>query len=289
MNAVIYVGILSLLLLTCAGAVAQDTNSTQLVAPSPDSGDAFPDGEAGIAAYISTGQVVDLEKIKTIFSSVEKVGDNYIVGVVQIPDWGGNIPVHLYADTDGWMVSYLKKDEPVSEVMQWGSSDADNPTLGVIKSTTLEDALYKAGDAAGVGIVATGIKYYDFEFPNANQMMIIAKTQATAGSSIHQIEIPENYMLFDASYYHYVYYLSDYGNYGGYGNYFADSILKVDSATISDAATSYQGDWVLGWWRSMDQYKGAISPGSLHTIEISYTLSDTGSAGVATVLIYRTT
>jgi hypothetical protein len=289
MNSINYVGILSLFLLSSMGALAQDINSTQLAAPSLSSRDAFPEGEAGIAAYISTGQAVDLEKVKTIFSSVETVGDNYIVGVVQVSDWGGNIGVHLYADTDGWMVAYLKKDEPVAMIMQWGSSDADNPTLGVVRSTTLEDAIYKAGDAAGVGIVATGIQYYDFEFPNANQMMIIAKTQATAGSSIHQIEMPENYMLFDASYYHYVFYLSDHGDYGGYGDYFADSNLKVDSATISDAATWYQGDWVMGWWRSMDQYIGAISPGSLHTIEISYTLSDAGSAGVATVLVYRTT
>jgi hypothetical protein len=94
-------------------------------------------------------------------------------------------------------------------------------------------------------------------------------------------------MLFDASYYHYVYYLSDRGDYTNYDNLFADSILKVDDATISDAATWYQGDWVLGWWRSMDQYRGAISTGSLHTIEISYTFSNTGSSGVATVLIYR--
>jgi hypothetical protein len=286
MNAVIYVGILSLLLLTCAGAVAQDTNSTQLVAPSLDRGDAFPEGEAGIAAYISTGQVVDLEKIKTIFSSVEKVGDNYIVGVVQISDWGGDIGVHLYADTDGWMVSYLKKDEPVSMIMQWGSSDADNPTLGVIKSTTLEDALYKAGDASGVGIVATGIKYYDFEFPNANQMMIIAKTQATAGSSIHQIEIPENYMLFDSAYYYYEYY---YTWYSDWNNHWTTSSLNVDDAAISNAATGYIGDGVYGWWRAMDQYKGAIQPGVLHTISISHDGADAGSSGVATVLIYRTT
>jgi hypothetical protein len=42
-----------------------------------DSEGAFPQGEAGLAAYVNTGQSVDLDKLKTIFSSVEEVGDNY--------------------------------------------------------------------------------------------------------------------------------------------------------------------------------------------------------------------
>jgi hypothetical protein len=263
---------------------AQDDNSTLLEEPSIDQEAAFPEGEAGLAAYINTGQVVDLDKLKTIFSTVEEVGDNYILGVVPISDWGGNIDIHLYADTGGWIVAYLKKDEPVSMVMQWGTSDADNPTIGVIKSTTLEDALYKAGDAAGVGIVANGIKYYHFGFPNANRMMIIVKVQATEGSSIHQIEIPANYVLFDSAYYHYSYYWS-WDNYQ-YGTSTSDSKLKIDGSTISDAANPNVGNNKYGWWRGMDRYKNALSSGALHTIDISNT-HNLGSAGVATVLIYR--
>ncbi|MBE9592791.1 MAG: hypothetical protein IMF19_04855, partial [Proteobacteria bacterium] len=51
-------------------------------------GGAFPEDEAGIAAYIFTNQTISIEKIKTIFSSVVEVGDNYIVGITQIPDYG---------------------------------------------------------------------------------------------------------------------------------------------------------------------------------------------------------
>ena len=269
------------------GCTAQEDNETPLEAPSMDSEGAFPQGEAGLAAYVNTGQSVDLDKLKTIFSSVEEVGDNYILGIVQIPDWGGNIALHLYADTDGWIVSYLKKDEPVSMVMQWGTSDADNPTIGVIKSTTLEDALYKAGDAAGVGIVANGIKYYHFGFPNANRMMIIVKVQATDGSSIHQIEIPANYVLFDSAYYHYAYYYSWYTNYGS-DHHWTASALKIDGSAISNAATGDAGNGAYGWWRGMDRYKSAMTPGTLHTIEISHSGgANQGSSGVATVLIYR--
>jgi len=51
-----------------------------------EGGSAFPEDEAGIAAYIFTNQTISIEKIKTIFSSVVEVGDNYIIGITQIPD-----------------------------------------------------------------------------------------------------------------------------------------------------------------------------------------------------------
>jgi len=263
---------------------------------------AFPEDEAGIAAYINTSQTISIEKIKTIFSSVVEVGDNYIIGITPISDYGGNIGVHVYADTDGWLVAYHKMDEPAAKIMQWGTTDVNNPNIGVI-STTLVDALLKAGDAAGVGIVKPKIKYYDFEFPNANGMMIFVRTVPTHVAYLHQVEIPVDYMLFEASYYHYIYYYSNYRkdsstNWKHHETYW-DSALSVDGVTISDASTWYHGNGVYTWWRAFDSYRGAITPGTLHSIWISYyprekdgestwTTVDVGSAGVATVLIYRT-
>jgi len=144
-------------------------------------GGAFPKDKAGISAYINTSQTIDIEKIKTIFTEVEEVGDNYIIGITPISDFGGDIDVHVYADTDGWIVAYLETDEPAAKIMQWGTADVNNPTIGVIKSTTLEDALYKAGDAAGVGIVASKIKYYDFEFSKCGQHDFVCQNKGNSG------------------------------------------------------------------------------------------------------------
>jgi hypothetical protein len=256
-------------------------------------GSAFPEDEAGIAAYINMSQTISIEKIKTIFSSVVEVGDNYIIGITPISDYGGDIGVHVYADTDGWLVAYLKMDEPAAKIMQWGTTDVNNPNIGAI-STTLVDALIKAGEAAKVGINPNKIKYYDFEFPNANGMMIFVRTTPTWATNIHQVEIPADYMLFEASYYHYIYYYSYYYTppHPNLETYW-DSKLKVDGNIISDATTLYGWDGKYEWWRAFDSYKGAISTGTLHTIEISYgkthtDSADRGSAGVATVLIYRT-
>ena len=255
-------------------------------------GSAFPEDEAGIAAYINTSQEISIEKIKTIFSSVVEVGDNYIIGITPISDYGGNIGVHVYADTDGWLVAYLKMDEPAAKIMQWGTADVNNPNIGAI-STTLVDALNKAGVAAKVRIDPYEIKYYDFEFPNANGMMIFIRTMPTSGSRIHQVEIPADYRLYEASYYHYIYYYSYYHvPYPGHDTYW-DSKLIIDGNIISDATTSYGWKGKYEWWSAFDSYKGAITTGTLHTIEITYEKThsgsaDRGSAGVATVLIYRT-
>ena len=268
------------------------------------SGGAFPEDEAGIAAYIFTNQTISIEKLKKIFSKVYRVGDNYIIGKTPIPDYGGDVDVHVYADTDGWLVAYLKMDEPASKIMQWETADVNNPKFVAI-STTLVDALIKAGEAVNVGIVNSEIKYYDFEFPNANGMMIFVRTSATDGSKICQVEIPADYTLFEASYYYYIYYYSNYDKGASYSHtYWASSLWVEEVSTkkwvkISVASTSYQGDWKYKWWRAIDTYKGEITPGTLYTIWVSYSPAerdgksiegavDKGSAGVATVLIYRT-
>jgi len=68
--------------------------------------------------------------------------------------------------------------------------------------------------------------------------------------------------------------------------------MTVDGATISDAATSFQGHGAKAFWRDVKQLRGTIVPGTLHTVTISYEkvggkAGDCGSAGVATILIYR--
>jgi len=246
-------------------------------------GGAFPEDEAGISAYVNTSQTIDLDKLKTIFTEVEEVGDNYIIGITPISDFGGDIDVHVYADTDGWIVAYFTKDEPAAKIMQWGKdTDVDTPQITEITTTTLEDAIIKAADAAGILWAVRDIKYYDFEYPNANGMTLFVRTRATAGTNITQVEIPATYTLYEASYYHYV---TGYSYYG----FSTNSKLKVDETTISDLSISgpYHG-YDRKWGRAFDSYKEAITTGKLHKIEIAYSSDYYGSAGVATVLIYRT-
>jgi len=250
---------------------------------------AFPVDEAGISAYINTSQTINIENISQIFTEVVEVGDNYIIGKTSISDYGGNIHVHVYADIDGWIVAYFLNSTPASEMMQWlEAPDVNNPVITMITNTTLVDAVHKAADAAGVEIVSSEIKYYDFRYPNANSMMLFIRTRAKNGANIHQVKIPADYTLYEASYYHYIYYNS-YNDYSSWRHW--DSKLKVDGTTVSDAYT-YASPRGSRWWRLCGTYEGTIATGELHTIEISYEMThsasqDYGSAGVATVLLYR--
>ncbi len=255
-------------------------------------GGAFPEDEAGISAYVNTSQTIDPVKLKEIFLEVEEVGDNYIIGITNISDFGGDINVTVYADTSGWIVAYFKKDEPAAMVMQWGKdTDVNNPQITVITTTTLRDAVFEAAIAADIPpATLPDIKYYDFEFPDANGMTLFIRTRATEGTNIAQVEIPATYTLYEASYYHYIYYKC------GYRDSYWDSKLEVDGTTVSDALTSYTGKYAYNWWRAFDSYGPYITTGTLHKIEISYEKAgytgyspeDAGSAGVATVLIYGT-
>ena len=244
---------------------------------------AFPEDEAGISAYVKVLQV-DIEKMKSIFTEVEEVGDNYIIGITPIPDFGGDIDVHVYADTEGWLVAYIKAGEPAAKIMQWGDTTSKDPQIDQILSTTLEDALYNAGDATGTVVSQKDVKYYDFEAPAANGMALFVRIRKGKGSNIVQVELPATYTLYEASYYHFMAYR------GYHGNGFSE--LKVDGSRISHMEGTDDNSGNDYTERSLEPYKGGITTGMLHKIEISYDPETTDSstiyaAGVATVLIYK--
>ena len=255
-------------------------------------GDAFPEDEAGISAYVNVGQAIDLEQVATIYSQINETSATHVIGMVPIPNFGGNVHPHLYADINGWIVAYFTKDEPASMIMQWSGTDTNNPKITEIKTTTLEDAIEKACNATGIDYagIKPNIKYYDFEFPDADSILLFVKTRATGGSNYTHVSIPSDYTLYEASYSHYAcnyyYYWDPKYIYDEYRSY-----LKVNGTTVNKIE-----HWTSGYDPDMDivyeQYDidNVFTVGTPHTIEITYSYNrgDKGSAGVATVLIYKT-
>ena len=238
---------------------------------------AFPENEAGISAYVKISKV-DIEKLKSIFTEVEAVGDNYIYGITPIPNFGGDIDVHVYADTDGWLVAYIGAGEPAAKIMQWGDADPKDPQIVEILSTTLEDALYNAGDAIGAVVSQRDIKYYDFEASEANGMVLFIRTKKGEGSNMVQVELPLTHILYEASYYHFL-------THAGWAEN-TESELKVDGSRISNLKSTYIKSGGFYWNTVFGSYKGAITTGTLHKIEIAC-IGKIESSGIATVLIYK--
>lgn len=147
----------------------------------------FPVDEAGIAAYVKLDSTdIDIDAVAEAFYSIEASGESYIIGTVKVEnEVSPNYP-HLYVGLDGWLVAYYLKGEEASRMMQW-----KNYTVGSINTNTLKDAIdYMSGK---IGITySEPVKYYDFEFPEANKMTLIAD------SNDFYVTVPGT--LYEASY-----------------------------------------------------------------------------------------
>jgi hypothetical protein len=237
---------------------------------------AFPSDKAGISAYIKLDRAIDLEKVATLMYRVEDVSNTHIIGTVQIPNFGGDVFPHLYTDTSGWVVAYFLFNEPSSLIIQWAGTDLNNPQV-VIKTTVLEDVIRKVTDLLAIPYETS--QYYHFRYPEANAITLLVRTAANPGSQVAYVKVPATYKLFEASYYHYA------GNYHGYWVEEGDfsSELKLGGAQISRLSGRDDLKRAVGFYP-----KDLFILDKLHELELTYSPNtDRGSAGMATVLIYR--
>jgi len=224
--------------------------------------------EAGMSAYTNVGEAIDIEKVKTVFRTIEYETSEYIIGSVPLPDYEETDDVHVYVHTDGWVVTYYLKEEVVAKMLDWNDYTTDEKITG----TKLEDGVSVVCNAAGVPI--RELKYYDFRYPNAEKLMIIADAQWTEGTDTFNIKLPGEFVFYDRSYSHYAYDSKV-------------STLKIDENEISSIGCD---DY------SVTHY-GPLSPTQLsldtfHTVSLWHDERDphpryTGEAFDAIVLVYR--
>lgn len=145
----------------------------------------FLEQEAGIAAYVNVGHILDLAKAKAAYRTVEKETQNYIVGSVALPDYPASEDIHVYIGREGWIVAYYMKDEPTSKIIDWL-----NYSPGKI-NTKLKLGLAVIGNFVGVAITNPG--YYAFNYPTANKLMLVVD------SDEFRLTIPSGIMVFERS------------------------------------------------------------------------------------------
>ena len=227
----------------------------------------FLDAEAGISAYTNVGEEIDLENAKAAFRTIEYETDKYIIGSVPLPDYPEYEDVHAYVHKDGWVVAYYLKDKPVGKIIDWKDYSTDEKIIG----TKLEDGLNIACNAAGVPI--RNIKYYDFRYPNADKLMIVADAQWTEGTDTFKIKLPSDFVFYDRSYSHYTY-DSD------------GSTMKIDGNEVSSLGRCEDSSR----WKSGQLSPTQLSLDDFHTVSLwhsEYYSSTKGHACTAIVLIYR--
>jgi len=137
--------------------------------------------EAGISAYLQTSTSIDLGLIKDEFRTIETQTDDYIIGSVPVPDHPEHFDVHVYVHKDGWILAYYMNNEPTAKMV-----DVRGWTISSTKLETVISII-----AGTLGEPMTGLKYYDFRYPNATHILMVAEDH-NDGREFY-IEMPTEY------------------------------------------------------------------------------------------------
>ena len=235
----------------------------------------FPVDQAGIAAYVKLDSVniSDLTEAISHFYSMEQTNTTFVIGTVEIDATGPTQSSkyyaypHVYLGLDGWIVAYYLKNEEASRIMQWKGY-----INGTINTTTLKDAIDTM--CANMGVTySTPLKYYDFEFPEANKITVVAETiqpWCCGGSSSNSFSVTVPGTLYEGSY---SIYNAETGSYS-----LLD--LKSDNQNVFNSSTNTQRN-VYGYYNLAQLSTDVPHLITFHRDEKC--ISD----GASTVLIYK--
>ena len=267
----------TVLMLVVSGMAYAGNDSSKLDIKSPE-GLAFSsllggDGAAGISAYGQVSGAVDLDDAESAFKNTEKKTATYIIGSVALPGYEETDDVHVYVDTDGWIVAYYCSAEPASKIIDWvGYHNGEE-----ISDTKLLDAMSIVVSAMSVSLPAN-IKYFDFRDPGATEMIIaVDKELVHNETETFNIKVPTNHTLYSSTWSHAIYNSDDYGN--PRGN------IAIDASSLNIFGTSID----LGWRICAGDINSAyISPGDFNEISVlHYSSSSTNDASyVGIMFIY---
>jgi hypothetical protein len=186
--------------------------------------------EAGIAAYTQVSGPIDLSVVEDEFRAIERQTAQYIIGSIGIPDYSDEHDPHVYVHTDGWVLAYYLAAEPAAYIMD--PVHYDGVEMG---TTKLEDAMHKV--LLSVGIVSFETSYYNFRYPNATHIMLIAEAIHDEGAESFDVYLPDELTYYDRSWLHALY-VEHYNDSSG---------LTLDGVPISffDPAREDESDWMF--------------------------------------------
>jgi len=246
-----------------------ESNTIKSLSPLPIisgiDGNTFLEDEAGISAYTNVEGEINLELAKNAFRTIEYETNEYIIGSVPLPDYLETEDVHCYVHKDGWIVSYYLEDEPAGKIVDWEYYTTDEQ----ITTTKLEGGIVEVCNAAGA--LKGEIKYYDFRYPNANKLMIVAEALwESTETDTFDITLPNDFVFYERSYSHCNRYTST----------SSSSYMYIDEEQISRVYGSETNYGLLS--------ASKLSPDVSHSIKTtSYDCYNEMGVFSAVVLVYR--
>ena len=109
-----------LLVAVVAGVAFADSQSIEMQRFDRRTGNtSFLHSEAGMSAYAQLDGTVDLTKAEDALKTVEEATSEYVIGSVGLEGYDESHDVHIYVDSDGWIIAYYLADEKASKIVNW--------------------------------------------------------------------------------------------------------------------------------------------------------------------------
>jgi hypothetical protein len=144
------------------------------------------DEEAGMSAYFKSPDVINLNQVRGQFRTIETETADYIIGSVPVAGYLESADPHVYVHRDGWILAYYMRSDPISKII-----DAKAQS---ITTTKLKNVVAAMAGAAGAPF--TDATYYDFRYPNATHMMLIAEHEDNGND--YTVQLPSTYGYFES-------------------------------------------------------------------------------------------
>lgn len=197
--------IVALSLISGSGNLAAPENVIRLKAPAfvtvakadtPSAVSEIED-EAGVSAYFQASSSIDLNDVRDIYRTIETETASYILGSVPVAGDPGSYyesdDVHVYVHVDGWVLAYYLAEDPASKICDWRAYLNSGHTDF---TTRLENTIVVVASEAGV--LFPGPSYFDFRYPNATHLMLIADW-VPGGTDSFEVNLPGSFIYYESS------------------------------------------------------------------------------------------
>ena len=149
----------------------------QLVKPAFAQSDiSVMDPNAGLSAYIKIApNTMNLDRFVTdLYDGMIQVGDNFVLGWYRqarsgVSSYG--VDVYLYADDDGWLISYLAKDRLAAEAFARLETGFSNVLVAALN----QGAIVGGAIAEGTTVDEAQVGYYDWAIPSATNLALASR------------------------------------------------------------------------------------------------------------------
>jgi len=226
----------------------------------------FLENEAGIAAYVNVGRQITLSTVRSIYRSIEAEDETYLIGSVPSPGYDENWDVHVYTHVDGWLVAYYPRNEPAVKMVDWASDSIDTGKMQTQLAKVLTQMM------GVVGARNTDVGYYDFRYPDATGLVLMADRITADGTDQFQFEIPGELVVLEGAWL-----LSAYIPYSGECSLNGSQLAKLESC--QECAQSHMN--LFG--------PGQLVLDKLHTVDMSFndSYNSSGYATCAASIVYQ--